>query len=215
MFWCAFLRRTLADLEGWGGWLHWHALGGRGTVCGGLRPSHCPSFTMCSFIPWSQPVSLLGGAMRTKPCKINSGCQSERVGGRGPGGHLEGVSGSPGRVALVMAASGPVWCLRQRQALPEVFQLCLELLPFHCQLLSLGHQFLERKYQVKGPFKGILIYPHICLHSCLIYCCSRQYSLILPIPCVYIVPRMTTSARGSLHKCVLPPCCETAAQQSG
>lgn len=121
----------------------------------------------CSFIPWSQPVSLLGGAMRTKPCKINSGCQSERVGGRGPGGHLEGVLGSPGRVALVMAASGPVWCLRQRQALPEVFQLCLELLPFHCQLLSLGHQFLERKYQVKGPFKGILIYPHICLHSCL------------------------------------------------
>lgn len=165
-----------------------------------------------------EPASLLCGAMRTKPCKINSGCQSERVGGCGHRGHLVGVSGSPGRVALVMAASGPVWCLRQRQALPEVFQLCLELLPFYRQLLSLGHEFLERKYQVKSPFKGIRNHPNICLHSCLVTVVSsalRQHSLTLSTPRVYIVPRMMTSPRGSLHVCILPPYCETAAQQSG
>lgn len=86
----------------------------------------------------------LHGAVRTKPWKINSGWVSERVGGRGPRGHVGSVWGSPGRVALVMAASGPGGGLGQRQALPEVFQLCLELLPLHCQLLSLGHQLLER-----------------------------------------------------------------------
>lgn len=96
-----------------------------------------------------EPAGLLHGAMRTKPWKINSGCESERVGGRGPRGHVGSVSGSPGRVALVMAASGPVWGLGQRQALPEVFQLCLELLPFYCQLLSLGHQLLERTGTIK------------------------------------------------------------------
>lgn len=108
----------------------------------GCNPMDCPSFTIHSFISWSQP-------WRTKPCRINSGCQSERVGGHGPRGHLVGLSGSPRRIALVMAASGPVWGLWQRQALPEVFQLCLEFLPFYCQLLSLGHQLLEKTGNIK------------------------------------------------------------------
>lgn len=64
--------------------------------------------------------------------------------GKGAGGRSLGVAGSPGRVALVVAASGPVRRLGQRQALPEVLQLRLELLPFYCQLLPLGHQLLER-----------------------------------------------------------------------
>lgn len=64
---------------------------------------------------------LLHGAMWTRPRKINSGGQSE---GEVTGGHRVSVLGSPGRVALVMAASRPV-CLWQRQTLPEVLQLCL------------------------------------------------------------------------------------------
>lgn len=106
-----------------------------------------------SFISRSRPV------FSVEPWKINSGGRSERVGGRGPGGCLVGASGSPGRVALVMAASEPVWGLRQRQALPEVFQLCLEFLPFYCQLLPLGHQLLGRQ----SPLRGESISPkHWC-----------------------------------------------------
>lgn len=93
--------------------------------------------------------NLLHGAMWTGPWKINSGCQSKRGGGQGPGGHLVGVLGSPGRVALVMAASRPVR-LWQRQTLPEVLQLCLQLLPFYCQLLSLGHQLLHNQGSQAG-----------------------------------------------------------------
>lgn len=72
----------------------------------------------------------------------------------GWGGGGVGVgAGSPGRVALVMAASRPV-CLWQRQTLPEVLQLGLQLLSLHCQLLSLGHQLLVEEEEGGGGGGG-------------------------------------------------------------
>lgn len=105
----------------------------------------CDPATARWVVSWSQPASLLGGAVRAEPRKRDSGRHSQK--GEvavGRGAACSAGRGSPGRVALVMAASGPVWGLRQRQALPEVLQLCLELLPFQRQLLPLGHQLLRR-----------------------------------------------------------------------
>lgn len=100
MFWCAFLHRTLADLgegggEGGVGYIgtRWWAA----AVCGGLRPSDCPSFTIRSFISWSQPVSS-AEPRGTKPCKINSeGSVRKGRWALGPFGGRVGVTweGSP------------------------------------------------------------------------------------------------------------------------
>lgn len=158
-----------------------------------------------------EPAGLLRGAMRTEPWKINSGCESERVGGRGPRGRVGSVWGSPGGVALVMAASGPVGGLGQRQALPEVFQLRLELLPFYCQLLSLGHQLLERTgninthththYYISVALTSLVLQISIQMNSDLAkYLFPRStshYCLAPPTPCVSPVPRMTTAWRSS------------------
>lgn len=60
-----------------------------------------------------------------------------------------------------MAASGPV-CLWQRQTLPEMLQLCLQLLPLHRQLLSLGHQLLSTGVTEQEDMKQLALCWILC-----------------------------------------------------